>query len=135
MKKAENKTLMWNSFGFISVGIGIVGYILPLMPGFVFFLIAAYCFSRGSKKFLFWLTRHKYVGQAIQDFSKKRGITKRNKGVLTITVIPAILISALVVANAMWLKITVSAVAFLVLIIIWSFKTKEQTTIFKKQKP
>ena len=131
MKKSENNILMWNIFGFISVGIGIVGYIIPLMPGLVFFLIAAYCFSRGSKKFLFRLARHKHVGQLIRDFSKKRGITKKHKGILTITVIPAILFSALVVANAVWLKITVSAVAIFVLIIIWSFKTKQHAVIFK----
>ena len=125
MKQQEKNTLMWNIFGFISVGIGIVGYIIPLMPGLVFFLIAAYCFSRGNKKFLFWLARHKYVGQPIRDFNKNRGITKRNKGILTITVIPAMLFSALVVANEMWLKITISATAILVLIIIWVFKTKK----------
>lgn len=125
MKQQEKSTLMWNVFGFIAVGIGIVGYIVPLMPGLVFFLIAAYCFSRGSKKFLFWLARHKYVGQPIRDFNKNRGITKRNKGILTITVIPAMLFSALVVANEMWLKITISATAIFVLIIIWVFKTKK----------
>ncbi len=130
MTKPENNILLWNSLGFISVGIGIIGYIIPLMPGLVFFLIAAYCFSRGSKKFLFWLTRNKHVGQPIRDFNKKRGITKRNKGILTITVIPAILFSILVVADALWLKIIVSAVAILVLIIIWSFKTKEHEEIF-----
>ncbi len=123
--KSENNTMLWNSLGFISVVIGIIGYIIPLMPGLIFFLIAAYCFSRGSKKFLFQLTRHKYVGQPIRDFSKKRGITKRHKGILTISVIPAILFSALVVANALWLKITVSAVAILVLVIIWVVKTKK----------
>ena len=125
MKKAENKTLMWNSFGFISVGIGIVGYILPLMPGFVFFLIAAYCFSRGSKKFLFWLTRHKQLGQAIRDFNKKRGITIRNKWILTLTVFPAMLISAFIVAKLMWLKITICATLVVVLFIIWIYKTKK----------
>lgn len=125
MKQLEKSTLIWNVFGFIAVGIGIVGYIVPLMPGLVFFLIAAYCFSRGSKRFLFWLTRHKHVGQPIRDFNKKRGITKRNKGILTVTVIPAMLVSALVVANAMWLKITIFATAILVLIIIWLYKTKK----------
>lgn len=125
MKKSVNNTLMWNIFGFISVGIGIVGYIIPLMPGLVFFLIATYCFSRGSKKFLFWLARHRHVGQPIRDFNKKRGITKRNKAILTITVIPGMLFSALIVVNEMWLKITISATAILVLIIIWVFKTKK----------
>lgn len=125
MTRPENNKLLWNVLGFISVGVGIIGYIVPLMPGLVFFLIAAYCFSRGSKKFLFRLARHKHVGQLIRDFSKKRGITKKHKGILTIAVIPAILFSALFVVNALWLKITISAVALLVLIIIWVFKTKK----------
>ena len=125
MTKPKNSTLLWNSLGFISVGIGIIGYIIPLMPGLVFFLIAAYCFSRGSKKFLFWIARHKHVGQPIRDFSKNRGITKRNKGILTITVIPAMLFSALIVTNEMWLKITIFATAILALIVIWVLKTKK----------
>ncbi len=125
MSRPVNNLLLWNLLGFIAVGIGIIGYIVPLMPGLVFFLIAAYCFSRGSKKFLFRLARHKHVGQLIRDFSKKRGITYRHKGIITITVIPAILFSALIVAQALWLKITISAVAILVLIIIWVVKTKK----------
>lgn len=125
MKQQEKSELIWNIFGFISVGIGIVGYIIPLMPGLIFFLSATYCFSRGSKKFLFWIARHKHVGQPIRDFSKNRGITKRNKGILTITVIPAMLFSALIVTNEMWLKITIFATAILALIVIWVLKTKK----------
>ena len=59
------------------------------------------------------------------NFSKKRGITLRHKGILTVSVIPAILFSAIVVANALWLKISICAIAILALLIIWSFKTKE----------
>ncbi len=129
-KKQENKVL-WNSLGFISVVLGIIGYIIPLMPGIVFFVIAIYCFSRGSKKFLFRLARHKHIGQPIRDFSKKRGITIRHKGILTVSVIPAILFSAIVVANALWLKISIFAIAIIALLIIWSFKTKEHTDKIK----
>ena len=124
IKQKRNK-LLWNSLGFTSVALGIIGYLIPLMPGIVFFLISIYCFSRGSKKFLFRLARHKHVGQPIRDFSKKRGITLRHKGILTVSVIPAILFSAIVVANALWLKISICAIAILALLIIWSFKTKE----------
>lgn len=127
MSKQKSNKLLWNSLGFLSVALGIIGYIIPLMPGIVFFLIAIYCFSRGSKKFLFRLARHKHVGQPIRDFSKKRGITIRHKGILTISVIPAILFSAFVVANALWLKITICACAILALLIIWGYKTKEHT--------
>lgn len=125
MRKSGNSSFLWNSAGFISVGIGIVGYIVPLMPGLVFILIAAYCFSRGSRKFFFWLTRHKYFGQPIRDFNKKRGMTRRNKVLLTGTVIPAMLVSALFFADEMWLKKTIGSTAILVLIIIWSIKTKK----------
>jgi uncharacterized membrane protein YbaN (DUF454 family) len=53
----------WMVLGFIFVAIGIIGYITPMMPGLVFFLMATFCFAKGSRKFLRLLISNKYVGQ------------------------------------------------------------------------
>ena len=37
--------------GFIFLGIGIAGYVVPGLPGTVFVLISAACFFRSSQKF------------------------------------------------------------------------------------
>lgn len=120
----KNKSLLWNINGFIFLAIGISGFILPSIPVMFFFLIAAICFVCGSKKALLWLARHKHAGQAIRDFTKNRGITKRNKGILTITVIPAMLFSTLVTVEVLWLEMTLTGVAIIGILLIWLYKTK-----------
>ena len=38
-------------FGYIFMGLGIAGFYLPLLPGVLFLILAAYCFMRCSPKY------------------------------------------------------------------------------------
>lgn len=118
---------LWIIAGFIAVAIGIVGYIVPMMPGLVFFLIAAYCFSRGSKKFLYTLLRNKYVGPTIRDYFKGRGIRLSTKIFAVLTINASILFSIIYLTNKQWLQIVMGITALSVSIYILSFKTKHDT--------
>jgi uncharacterized membrane protein YbaN (DUF454 family) len=84
----------WMVLGFIFVAIGIIGYITPMMPGLVFFLMATFCFAKGSRKFLRLLISNKYVGQQIIDFKRGKGMTMRTKIIAIITMLVSMFISA-----------------------------------------
>jgi uncharacterized protein len=114
----------WVALGFFFTGIGIIGYIVPLMPGLVFFILAAFCFAKGSRRFLRALLSNKYVGPAIMDWKKGRGMTVKSKVIALCTVMPSMAFSAFYVVNAEWLKWTIIGCAVLVAIIIISVKTK-----------
>ncbi|NTS78896.1 YbaN family protein [Catenovulum sp. SM1970] len=60
--------------GWFCVGLAIIGAILPLMPSFVFVLLASYCFSRSSDKYLHWLRTNKYFGETLVNYEKGRGL-------------------------------------------------------------
>ena len=66
----ENKYLRWLylALGFFFVGVGILGIILPVMPGVVFIIISGYFFSRSSHKFHDILINNRYVGKYIRDY-------------------------------------------------------------------
>ncbi len=66
-------------FGFIFLGVGIIGIFLPLLPTTVFILLSAYCFSRSSEKFYNWLIDHPRFGQSIRDWQGSGSINKRAK--------------------------------------------------------
>lgn len=66
----ENKYLRWLflSLGFFFFGLGIIGIILPVIPGLVFIVVSAYFFSRSSHKFHDLLINNKYVGKYIREY-------------------------------------------------------------------
>ncbi|MDQ3049355.1 MAG: DUF454 family protein [Bacteroidota bacterium] len=115
---------VWIVLGFIFVGVGIIGYITPMMPGLVFFLIATFCFAKGSRKFLRMLISNKYVGHHILDFKKGRGMTVRTKLVAIIMMLTSMFISAFYIVEIYWVKWAICITAVVVVVIILKQKTK-----------
>ncbi len=91
LKISKNSSIrqMWFVLGVIATGLGIAGYILPVMPGTTFILLAAYCFARSNEKWYFWLLNNKHFGQTIRDFQDGKGMSLKAK----ITAISMIVIS------------------------------------------
>ena len=117
----------WMVLGFIFVAIGIIGYITPMMPGLVFFLMATFCFAKGSRKFLRLLISNKYVGQQIIDFKRGKGMTMRTKIIAIITMLVSMFISAFFMVKIYWVKWAICITAMLVVVIIWKQKTKVES--------
>ena len=113
--------------GFIFIGVGIIGYITPMMPGLVFFLIATFCFAKGSRKFLRMLIGNKYVGQQILDFRKGRGMTVKTKIIAITMMLVSMFISAFYMVKIVWVKWAICLTAILVVIIILKQKTKVES--------
>ncbi len=117
------KTL-WIVLGFIFTGIGVVGLITPMMPGLVFFLIATFCFARGSRKFLKMLLNNKYVGPQISDYRKGRGMTMKTKYSALFVLWIGALTSAFIMVKVYWVKWAIIITAVVVSVIILYQKTK-----------
>jgi uncharacterized membrane protein YbaN (DUF454 family) len=84
-------------FGWISFGVGIVGIVTPILPTVPFFLLASWCFSKGSPKFHAWIRDHKYAGPIIHDWEEHRSISKKSKIKAIITIVISFAISIAVV--------------------------------------
>lgn len=65
--------------GWIFTGLGVVGLILPLMPGTVFLILAAWCFSRSSPRFEAWLLGHPHLGPHVRRWRASGMISRRAK--------------------------------------------------------
>ncbi|WP_338786522.1 DUF454 family protein [Metabacillus sp. FJAT-53654] len=66
-------------FGFIFLGLGILGIILPLLPTTPLLLLASVCFVRGSKKFEVWFKSTKLYKKHLEEFVKNKAMTIRQK--------------------------------------------------------
>lgn len=65
--------------GWICVGLGALGVVLPVLPTTPFMLLAAFCFARTSPRFHRWLLSSKVFGPLIDNWQRERYIEKRSK--------------------------------------------------------
>ena len=54
--------IFWLTLGGLSLSVGVVGIVVPLLPTTVFVILAAYCFARSSERLHDWLISHRYFG-------------------------------------------------------------------------
>ena len=67
------------TLGFISLGLGIVGSILPLLPTTPFLLLSAYFFSKSSKRWYNWLISLPKFGESIKNYNENGVIRLKAK--------------------------------------------------------
>tara|TARA_Y100000814_G_scaffold49679_1_gene30719 strand:- start:289 stop:672 length:384 start_codon:yes stop_codon:yes gene_type:complete len=65
--------------GFIFYCIGIIGYILPGLPGTIFIILAALCFLTSYPKYYNKIINNRYYGSAVKNFIEFHIIPKRVK--------------------------------------------------------
>lgn len=71
------KRVLLISAGFISIGLGIIGIFVPLLPTTAFMLLAAWLFSKSSPRWRLWLINHRWLGKHIRNYTEHRGITRK----------------------------------------------------------
>ena len=94
---------VWISGGFMSVGVGSVGVVVPGLPTTVFFVIAAWCFSRSSPRFEQWVLDLPGVGRMVRDHRAGLGMPRRSKRVAIGMMWVAVAISSVLLRDRWWL--------------------------------
>ena len=69
----------WFLLGWMLVALGVIGFILPVMPGTIFMILAAGCFSHSSPRFERWLLEHRWFGASIRRWRERGAIPRRIK--------------------------------------------------------
>lgn len=107
--------------GSISVGIGILGIVLPLLPTTPFLLLASALYLRSSDRLYNWLIYHKVFGKIIREYLQNKTIPIRVK-IFSLTLLwTAISYSAIFVVSKLWITFLLFAIAVGVTVHILSF--------------
>lgn len=112
--------------GFISLGLGIIGAFLPLLPTTPFILLSAYLFAKSSDKMYNWLTNHSIFGKLIVDYKKNKIIPVHAKIIAITMLSTSISFSIFTLASGkIWLQILLLSISIGTIIHILSFKSKK----------
>jgi uncharacterized membrane protein YbaN (DUF454 family) len=95
---------LWLIMGFLFVGLGIAGFILPMMPGLVFFILASFCFAKSSPRLLRRILAHPQIGPQIMDWKRGKGMRLKTKVLAIVMVTLSLTFSAFFLVKPVWVK-------------------------------
>jgi hypothetical protein len=67
---------------------GIIGLLMPMLPGAVFLLLAAAAFARSVPAWHRWLTHHRWLGPPIARWERERCLDARTKWLASLMLVP-----------------------------------------------
>ncbi|MFV0470729.1 MAG: YbaN family protein [Paludibacteraceae bacterium] len=109
----------------VSLGLGILGVFLPLLPTTPFLLLSAALYAKSSDRLYQWLLNHPILGSYIRDFREEKAIALKVKVVAIATIWISIGYTVFFVVNHKWyLQVMLGVIATGVTIHILSYKTK-----------
>lgn len=115
--------IFFTIIGLISLGLGLLGAFLPVLPTTPFLLLSAVLFLRGNKGLYQWLMNHQRLGTYISNFIEHKAIPLRVKVVSVATLWLTLLYCAIFVAEHWALRVLFIVIAVSVTAHILSYKT------------
>jgi uncharacterized protein len=111
------KRAVWVTGGFVSLGLGIIGALLPIMPTTPFVIVAAACFARSSARFYNKVMSHRLFGPLIYEWRERRTIPRRAKALAIALIITTFTLSIVLFVPTDVGKVVMAAVGASV--VVW----------------
>lgn len=123
MHANKKMNIILTVLGLVSLGLGILGIFLPVLPTTPLLLLAAALFRRGNRRLYDWLLNHPKLGPYITNFMKYKAIPLKIKVIAVTALWLTLLYCAIFVAEHWAFRLFFIAIAVGVTIHILSYKT------------
>lgn len=80
------KQIIFLIIGCLSLALGCVGIVLPILPTVPFFLLTVFCFANSSQKLHDWFIGTQMYKKHLESFVQKKGMTVRAKATILTSV-------------------------------------------------
>lgn len=119
------KRLVFLVIGCVSLGLGCIGIVLPILPTVPFFLATVFCFSQSSQKLHDWFANTKMYHKHLESFVQKKGMTIRTKMTILTSVTLLMTIGFILMARkGVWVPCVILAIVWACHLVYFLFGVK-----------
>ncbi|QGH34231.1 DUF454 family protein [Gracilibacillus salitolerans] len=113
------KRSLWIIGGSLSLVIGLIGIIVPILPTTPLVLLAGFCYGKSSPRLHKWLVTNKYFGHYLADYKSGKGVPIRIK-VFAVSIVWISVLFTLVVIPLFLVRIFMLGIAVVVTLFIFT---------------
>lgn len=71
--------ILWIALGFISLALGTVGIVLPILPTVPLYMLTVFCFTKSSKRLHDWFVGTGLYKKYLESFVQSKSMTLKSK--------------------------------------------------------
>ncbi len=116
------RSLLWRALALLSLALGFLGIVLPVLPTVPFLLLAAWAAGRGWPALDSWLLNHAHFGPHIRRWRERGAVPRRAKWLASAMMAASTLMLAL---SPLHLAAKIGAPAAMLVVAIWLWRRPE----------
>jgi uncharacterized protein len=116
---SSTQILIWRCLAVVSLALGLIGVVLPIMPTAPFLILAAWAGGKGWPALEARLLSHPHYGEHIRRWRERGAISRRTKIVATVMMLTSS-VGLQFVGAPQWAKVGVPACMAVVALWLWS---------------
>lgn len=120
--------------GTVSLGLGVIGIMLPVLPTTPFLLLSLACYMRSSSKLHNFILSNKYLAPYVKDYISGNGIPIASKKKAIFLIWLTIGFSVVFIIDKIFVKMMLFIIATIVSTYIWTRSTPEDKRIVENHK-
>lgn len=126
--KPRSRAVRWSLLfaGTLSLGLGLFGIFVPVLPTTPLLLLAAACYARSSQRFYCWLINNRLFGAYIRSYREGRGLPLKVRAFTIIMLWTTIGLTIMVFIDEHWLRGLLLVIALAVTVHVASLKPKDR---------
>jgi len=124
MQEALKRYLLL-SLGWLSVILGAIGALLPVIPTTPFLILALACFSKSSPRFHRMLLNNKWVGPSLTEWEQNKTISRQIKFRAMVLVVISFTISIIILSGRTGLQLMLVVLGLIALGVVYQLKESE----------